>query len=221
LTGRVVSIFLGLVTVWAALANIAPDLFRVRGDHKLAAFLWGPKTIWVAAIIVAVLVTTFFLDVDGRIREIEGAAQQAKKETKTEETNLQQIAKVVIDLMNAAQARPQPIAQPTPGINSRDVELANRLGALRHAGWKRYLEWLARYPDAEKKAEQWRLEVMDLLEKSYGRAVSSRFNTPTTREAVQIGQTLWLTPVNEHAHRVDRLGEIINDIMAGRLTARG
>jgi len=41
-----------------------------------------------------------------------------------------------------------------------------------------------------------------------------------TREAVPIGGKFYLLPVNEHAHRVDRLGVIIDDIMAGRLTAR-
>jgi len=205
LTVKLTAFLVTLVGVWAALATIAPGVFQVKSEQPLMQYLWGPKTVGIAAILIALFISAFVLDL-------------AKKVERTEASSLQQVAKVVIDLMNAAQSKPQPIAQPTPGASARDVDLANRLGDLRRAGWKRYLEWLARYPDAGKQAEQWRLEVLDILDRNCGKAIAIRFNTPTMREAQQMGG--WLVPVNEHGHRVDRLGEIINDIIAGKLTAR-
>ena len=203
---------MALAFLWAALATIAPVPFQVKPGHPLMPYLWGPKTIIVAVILAGAFVAAFVLDLDRRVED-------AKKAARAEATSLEQVAKVVIDLMNAAQSRSQPIALPTPGVSARDVELANQLGDLRRGGWKRYLEWLAHYPDANKKAEQWRLEVFGILDKNFGKAVADRFNTPTTREAEQMGG--WLVPVNEHGHRVDRLGEIINDILARKLTSRG
>lgn len=121
-------------------------------------------------------------------------------------------------------AEPRPVAVPTLSITMHDSDVANQLGTLRHAGRKRYLEWIAGYPDAEQKADAWRVQVASILETNYGARVSSRFNEPNTTEAIRVpvpgGTALTLSKAIEHGHRVDRLGEIINDIVAGKLSNR-
>jgi hypothetical protein len=134
----------------------------------------------------------------------------------------------ILGMLDSEKAPPRRIAEPSSRATQRDVDLANQLGDLRHEGRKRYLEWLAGYPNAEQKAESWRLQALTVLDRNYGRAVGSRFNEPT------MGEALWaqalssgitttmvvLSRVNEHGHRVDRLGQIIEDILAGKIASR-
>ncbi len=144
--------------------------------------------------------------VQGRLDEIKIVAQQILAGTKNDS------------------AEPRPVAVPTLSITKHDSDVANQLGTFRHAGRKRYLEWIAGYPDAEQKADAWRVQVASILETNYGVKVSSRFNEPNTTEAIRVpvpgGTALMLSKAIEHGHRVDRLGEIINDIVAGKISSR-
>jgi hypothetical protein len=203
---KLLALGLALLGAWGALANIAPSAFQVKSGDWVMDYLWGPKTIWVVVLLAGVLIGGYVLVLEGRL-------QQASTR---QDPNITDLAKVVVDLMSAAQARPQPVAEPSRSFDRHNAQVVNELGALRHSGWKRYLEWIANYPDARNAAEKWRAEVVAILEKNYGRAVASRFNTPTTRESELTGV---LNQSREHAFRVDRLGEIINDIVAGNIPA--
>lgn len=151
-------------------------------------------------------------------------AHQTQENVQTELRNIRTAANLILAGMKNEGAAPRPVAAPTTSVTKRDSDIANLLGNLRHAGRKRYLEWLAGYPDAEQKAEEWRLQVASILEKNYGSAINSRFNEPKATEAVGIsvpgGTALVFSKAIEHGYRVDRLGDIIEDIIAGKISSR-
>ena len=91
--------------------------------------------------------------------------------------------------------------------------LEEELAALRHAGVKRWYGWMEHEPGAADAVEAWRVQVCGLLRARIGPAVESEFNEPRSTDQ-PAGTPLSL--LNQHGHRLDRLGDILT-----RLFGRG
>lgn len=100
-------------------------------------------------------------------------------------------------------------------------DLAEHLARLQHSGRKRYDEWWTRCHDpakaavARKESNDWRENVRERLRTKLGEARASHFNTPKAMEPFP-ETTARLCPdavlINQHGHRVERLGEIIAEL---------
>jgi hypothetical protein len=103
----------------------------------------------------------------------------------------------------------------------RNHVAAQELANLRREGWKRYTEWWTHCQESEnaaniyKHAETTRLQIISLLTEKVSETEAEYFNTPKAAEpfptttVVQCPQGVL---VNQFAHRLERLGEIIQRI---------
>ncbi len=98
---------------------------------------------------------------------------------------------------------------------------AGDLADLQRTAKKRYTEWWAVCQDPVKSAaieaesEKARLKIMEVLKQRLGEAEAQDFNTPKAVEPFP-NTTLRNCPqavlINEFAHRIDRLGDIIRKL---------
>jgi len=99
---------------------------------------------------------------------------------------------------------------------------AKELADLRREGWKQYTVWwtscndAAKAKEAEDRAEALRVKIIDRLTKKVSETEAEYFNTPKAVEAFPFHTTLSSCPrnilINQFAHRLERLGEIIQRI---------
>lgn len=114
-------------------------------------------------------------------------------------------------------------------VESLDIRhrhrLADDLARLQHTARKRYVEWWThcqdpqKAADAEREAEQVRQTITTTLKNRLGDAEATYFNTPKAVEPFP-NTTVLNCPkavlINELGHRIDRLGEIIQRLRAGK-----
>ncbi len=65
--GKIVAILVALLGAWGSLAQIMPDVFQLRRDGRLAQFLWGPKSIWVAVMLAGFLLGWYIWSLEDRL----------------------------------------------------------------------------------------------------------------------------------------------------------
>jgi hypothetical protein len=103
----------------------------------------------------------------------------------------------------------------------RSHTAARELANLRREGWKRYTEWWThchepKAAETKERAEALRLRIIALLTEKVSEAEADYFNTPKAVEAFPFHTTLAGCPenilINHFAHRLERLGEIIQRI---------
>ena len=90
---------------------------------------------------------------------------------------------------------------------------ADEYAKLLHEGWKRQAEWAQEIKVAAPgRAEKWRGEVYERLEKEFGQAVAIRFNRGATTYSLDVPQQF-----RDHLRRIDVLDELVREIRDGRL----
>ena len=104
----------------------------------------------------------------------------------------------------------------------RSHTAAKTLADLRREGWKRSTEWwtdcgdIVKAQEAMDKAEAIRLKIIKILKAKVSEAEADYFDTPKAAEAFPYWTTLKYCPqnilINQFAHRLERLGEIIRRI---------
>lgn len=85
--GKLFAVLIPVLTAWASLAKIFPDWFEVRKDHLVVKTLWGPKSRWVAAILVAILAGSYIWSLEDRLSK--GAPGTSESIVGEDETRLQ------------------------------------------------------------------------------------------------------------------------------------
>jgi hypothetical protein len=71
--GKLVGILIPLLTAWGALARIWPGVFVVGPNNTLKAFIWGPKSIWVAIIASGCILGAYIWSVEERLGNLPSA----------------------------------------------------------------------------------------------------------------------------------------------------
>src|SRR5467141_3105263 len=88
--GKLIAVLLPLLAAWGSLARIFPDWFEMRRNHPVWKVLLGPKSRWVAAILIAVLVGYYIWTVEDRLSlAAPGASDSIMR---TDETGLQTVS---------------------------------------------------------------------------------------------------------------------------------
>src|SRR6266571_9263217 len=86
--GKITAILLPILAVWAALAQIMPDIFQLRRDGWARQFLWGPRSIWVAVMAGGCLLGTYIWTLEERLATLAAISPNGARVSPADETGL-------------------------------------------------------------------------------------------------------------------------------------